>query len=58
MVKIGQAVSEKKTFKDYEILNNVYSQGARADKPRDKSLNVTKRVCYFDQFQPFVFNIF
>ena len=29
--KIGQAVSEKKTFKGYQILKSVYSPGARAD---------------------------
>ena len=41
MVKIDQAVSEKKTFKDYNILYIYITQ-------EDKILIVTKRVCYFD----------
>ena len=40
LMKIGQTVSDKKTFKDYTILY-VYSSGARADNPRDKILIVT-----------------
>ena len=31
LVKIGQAVSEKTRFKDYEILYMYIAQGARAD---------------------------
>ena len=32
LVKIGQAVSENKMFKDYDIdFKHVYSTGARAD---------------------------
>ena len=48
MVKIGKAVSEKKTFKDYKILYMYIAQGQGQRTPRDKSLIVTERVCYFD----------
>ena len=34
LVKIAQAVSEKKTFKNYTILY-MYIQGARADNPQE-----------------------
>ena len=48
LVKIGQAVSEKKTFKDYEILYMYIAQGQGQITQEDKSLIVTKRVNYFD----------
>ena len=38
LVKIGQAISEK-TFKDYEILYNVYSPGTRADNPGEQNFD-------------------
>ena len=45
LVKIGQAVSEKKTFKDYKILYMYVVQG-QGQITQDKILIVTKRVCY------------
>ena len=48
LVKIGQAVSEKKTFKDYVILYMYTAQGQGQITLRDKIMIVTKRVCYFD----------
>ena len=48
LVKIGQAVSEKKTFKDCEILNMYIVQGQGQTTQEDKILVVTKSVCYFD----------
>ena len=50
LVKIGQAVSEKKTFKDYEILYMYIAQGQGQITPGDKIFVVTKNVCYFDYF--------
>ena len=47
LVKIGQAVSQKKTLKDYEILYMYIVQG-QGQINQDKILIVTKRVCYFD----------
>ena len=60
LVKTGQAVSEKKTFKDYEILYMYIAQGQGQITQEDKILIVTKRVCYFDhcKFQPVVINTF
>ena len=48
MMKIGQAVSEKKTFKDYKTLYMYIAQGQGQITQEDKILIVTKRVCYFD----------
>ena len=48
LMKIGQAVSEKKTFKDYEILYMYIAQGQGQIIEEDKILIVTKRVRYFD----------
>ena len=48
LVKIGQAVSEKKTFKDYKILYTYIAQGQGQISLGDKILIVTERVCYFD----------
>ena len=48
MKVIGQTVSEKKTFKDYEILYMYIAQGKWPITLEDKILFVTKRVCYFD----------
>ena len=48
LVKIGQDVSEKKTFKDYEILYRYTAQRQGQITKEDKILIVTKRVCYFD----------
>ena len=48
LVKNGQTVSEKKTFKDYEILYMYIAQGQGQIAPGDKVLIVTKRVYYFD----------
>ena len=46
--KTGQAVSEKKMFKDNKIIymNTVQGQGQITQE--DKILIITKRVCYFD----------
>ena len=46
--KTGQAVSEKKMFKDDEILYMYIAQGQGQITQEDKILIVTKRVCYFD----------
>ena len=48
LVKIGQAVSEVKAFKDYEILFMYIAQGQGQITLDDKILIVTERVCYFD----------
>ena len=48
LVKIGQAVSEKKTFKDYDILYMYIAQGQGQITSGDKIFVVTKSVCYFD----------
>ena len=48
MVKIGQAVLEKKTFKDYEVLYMIIAQEQGQIIPGDKIMTVTERVCYFD----------
>ena len=48
LVKIGQSVSGKKTFKDYEILYMYIAQGQGQIIHEDKMLIVTKRVCYYD----------
>ena len=45
MVKIGQAVLEKKTFKD---LYMIIAQEQGQIIPGDKIMIVTERVCYFD----------
>ena len=48
LVKIGQAVSEKKTFKDYMILYMYVAQGQRQiSPPGDKILIVTKQFYNF-----------
>ena len=47
MVKSGHAVTEKKTFKDYEIL--YIAQGQGQTTLGDKILLVTERVSYFGQ---------
>ena len=47
LVKIGQAVSENKMFKDYEILYMYIAQGQGQIIQRNKSLTVTKMFCYF-----------
>ena len=40
LLKIGQAVSMEKMFKDYDILYMyVYSPGARADNPRGQNFD-------------------
>ena len=46
--KIDRDVSEKKTFKDYEILYIHITQGKGQITLGDKRLIVTERVCYFD----------
>ena len=48
LMKICQAVSEKKTFKYYKILYMYIAQGQGQITPEDKSSIVTERVCYFD----------
>ena len=48
LVKIGQAVSEKKTFKDYKILYMYITQVQGQIATGNKILIVTERVCYFD----------
>ena len=48
LMKIGQADSEKKTFKDNEISYMYIAQGQGQITQEDKILLVTKRVCYFD----------
>ena len=47
LVKIGQTDTEKKTFKDYQILYMYTAQGQEQIN-QDKILIVTKMVCYFD----------
>ena len=47
LMKISKAVSEKKTFKDYQILYMFIAQGP-GQITQEKFLIVTKRVCYFD----------
>ena len=49
LMKIGQPVLEKKTFKDYEILYMFIAKGQGQITLGDKILIVTKRVCYFDR---------
>ena len=46
LVKTGQVVSKKKTFKDNMVLYK-YPE-TRANTPRDKILNVTKMLYYFN----------
>ena len=46
--KISQAVSERKTFKDYEILTMYLAQGQGQITLGDKILIVSERVFYFD----------
>ena len=48
LVKIGQAVSEEKTFKDYNILYLYTAQGQGQITQGYKILTVIERVCYFD----------
>ena len=48
LVKIDQAVSEKKTFKDYDILYMYVAQEQGQLTPGDKIFIATKSVCYFD----------
>ena len=48
LVKIGQAVSDKKTCKDYKILYMYIAHGQGQITLRNKILIATKRVCYFD----------
>ena len=56
-MKIGRAVSEKKTFKDYQILYKYIAQGQGQIAQEVNILTVTKRVCYFDHTLV-VFNTF
>ena len=49
LIRIGQAFSEKKTFKDYAILYMYIVQRQGQMTPRDTILIVTKMVCYSDQ---------
>ena len=48
LVKIGQAVSEKKTFKNYDILYMYIAQGQGPITLGDNFFVVTKGVYYFD----------
>ena len=48
LVKISQAISEKKRFIDYEILYMYVVQGQGQITTGDKFFIVTKRVCFFD----------
>ena len=48
LVKIGQAVLEKMTFKVYEILYMYIAQRQEPIILRDKILFFTKRGCYCD----------
>ena len=48
LVKIGQAVSEKNAFKDYEILYMYIAQVQGQITQKDKILIVNKRAYYFD----------
>ena len=57
-VKIGQTVSEKKTFKDFMIIY-LYSLGARADNSGEcKILILTKKFYIHCKFQPLVLNTY
>ena len=62
LVKIAQAVSKKKTFKDYTILNMYIAQRQGQITPGDRILIVTKIFYYFNhtfyKFQPLVFITF
>ena len=59
LVKTGQAVSEKRTFKDYKILYMYKAHRQGQINQEDKILIVPKRVCYFEHtFQPAVFKSF
>ena len=58
---IGQAVSEKKRFKDYEILYMFIALGQGQITLGDKILIVTERfatLIIHCTFQPLVFNTF
>ena len=60
-MKIGQAVSEKKTFKDYEILYMYIAQGQGQITLEDRILTVTEgfaTLIIHCKFQPLVFNTF
>ena len=60
-MKIGQAVSEKKTFKGYEILYMYIAQGQRQITLEDKILIVTggfATLIIHCKFQALVFNTF
>ena len=46
--EIDQAISEKKTFQDFEILYMYIAQEQGQLTPRDKISVVTKSVGYFD----------
>ena len=46
---IGQAVSKKNTFKNYESLYTCIDQGQGQITLGDKILIVSENVCYFDQ---------
>ena len=48
LVKIGQAVSEKKKFKDYDILYMYIAQGQGQITPGDICFVITTSVYYFD----------
>ena len=48
LMKLGQAISEKGRFKDYDFLYMYVAQGQGHVTPRDKILIVTKQVCFFD----------
>ena len=48
LVKIGQAVSEKKTIKDFLILYVYIAQGQRQITPGDKILIIKKMFYYFN----------
>ena len=48
LVKKCYAVSEKKTFKEYNVLYMYLAQGQGQIIPGDKLLTVTNRVCFFD----------
>ena len=48
LVKIAQAVSEKKTFKNYTILYMYIAQGQGQITPGDKFFIITKMFYYFN----------
>ena len=48
LVKIGPAVSEKKTSKDYMILYLYIAQGQMQTTPEGKILILTKKIYYFN----------